>query len=110
MNKVNQRKAPGAIRAIALLVRPVRPSVACICGAVGSCGMNSLLASRFGIRVTNITDVLFELLLPGPTREVRTLSSFRSRRRVSVELALRTEEGYEPCGAKASIRLFFDIA
>jgi hypothetical protein len=30
---VSHRNAPGAIRAIALLVSPVRPSVACICGA-----------------------------------------------------------------------------
>ena len=30
MAKVSQRKAPGAMSAIALLVNPVRPSVACI--------------------------------------------------------------------------------
>ncbi len=30
MKKVSQRKAPGAMSAIALLVSPVRPSVACI--------------------------------------------------------------------------------
>src|SRR5579864_7345525 len=33
MKKVSHRKAPGAISAIALLVSPVNPSVACICGA-----------------------------------------------------------------------------
>ena len=33
MKNVSHRKAPGAISAIALLVSPVRPSVACICGA-----------------------------------------------------------------------------
>src|SRR5665213_2711263 len=41
--KVSQRKAPGAMRAIALLVKPVRPSVACICGAFVSSAMNCLL-------------------------------------------------------------------
>ena len=30
MKKVSHRKAPGAMSAIALLVKPVRPSVACI--------------------------------------------------------------------------------
>jgi hypothetical protein len=30
---VNHRKAPGAISAIAFMVRPVRPNVACILGS-----------------------------------------------------------------------------
>ncbi len=30
---VNHRNAPGAIRAMAFMVRPVRPRVACISGA-----------------------------------------------------------------------------
>jgi hypothetical protein len=42
MAKVSQRKAPGAMSAIALLVSPVNPSVACICGAFCS-AMNILL-------------------------------------------------------------------
>ncbi len=33
---VSQRKAPGAIRAIAFIVKPVRPSVGFISGAVFS--------------------------------------------------------------------------
>src|ERR1022692_5078023 len=33
--KVSQRKAPGAIRAIALTVKPVRPSVGFIVGVAG---------------------------------------------------------------------------
>ena len=41
MQKVSQRKAPGAMRAIALLVSPVRPRVACICGAF--CSAMSIL-------------------------------------------------------------------
>ena len=36
MKNVSHRKAPGAMSAIALLVNPVRPRVACICGAFWS--------------------------------------------------------------------------
>ncbi len=46
MKKVSQRKAPGAMRAIALLVKPVKPSVACICGALFSSAMSSLLVVK----------------------------------------------------------------
>jgi hypothetical protein len=41
MKNVSQRKAPGAMRAIALLVNPVNPRVACICGAF--CSAMSIL-------------------------------------------------------------------
>jgi hypothetical protein len=51
MKKVSQRKAPGAIRAIALLVKPVRPSVACICGAVFASAINGLLVSQFKVNL-----------------------------------------------------------
>jgi hypothetical protein len=43
MKKVSQRKAPGAMRAIALLVKPVSPRVFCIWGADCSSAMNYLL-------------------------------------------------------------------
>src|SRR5258708_5426515 len=36
MKKVSQRKAPGAISAIAFAVRPVKPNVACILGSLFS--------------------------------------------------------------------------
>lgn len=45
--KVSQRKAPGAISAIAFIVRPVRPKVAFISGALSaiSCPYNHVLLS-----------------------------------------------------------------
>jgi hypothetical protein len=49
MKKVSQRKAPGAIRAMALLVKPVRPRVACICGAVVSSAIEGLLVNSLRI-------------------------------------------------------------
>jgi hypothetical protein len=42
MKKVNQRKAPGAINAMALLVSPVRPSVFFISTA----GVSAMYSSR----------------------------------------------------------------
>jgi len=46
IKKVSQRKAPGAMRAIALLVNPVRPRVDFICGGFCS-GMSNLLDMDF---------------------------------------------------------------
>jgi hypothetical protein len=46
--KVSQRKAPGAMRAIAFMVNPVRPSVGFISGAVLSAIDNLLLRISFG--------------------------------------------------------------
>jgi hypothetical protein len=50
MKNVSQRKAPGAMRAIALLVSPVKPRVACICGAFCS-AMSILLKFQFRFAV-----------------------------------------------------------
>src|SRR6185312_1530549 len=49
--KVSQRNAPGAMSAMAFMVRPVRPSVACISGALSAISRpytDVLIFSNFG--------------------------------------------------------------